>query len=333
MCVHCSIRKRCIPSCPSTATPPSLPARAADAPCCLPAAHRTRCRPAHSHTERRTQNTLAAALLSSLLCCPPTPHPPIHALAGTRAEVACDASKWEGRKGGGGEGSSKKTAVEPSARGGTRSVGGRTRDGSSAGARHCTATRARERGAHSAGALVTPPGMMRSILENSHSLLHRGQALRVFSQRWMQSRWKTWPQVPHAMLRPGWSASPVGRGGVAVGRDGEGRGSEGGGGGSRAARQSNVGVPSPHACTEPTHARARANTRVRALPPATHCVPAHAHAPAHCPPPPATHPPLPPTHPWGWPGTRWRARRGCCGRWRTCLCRWPSSTWPPRSTF
>lgn len=40
-------------------------------------------------------------------------------------------------------------------------------------------------------------------------LLQSGQAERVFSQRWMQSRWNTWPQVPQAMLRPGWSASPA----------------------------------------------------------------------------------------------------------------------------
>lgn len=49
-----------------------------------------------------------------------------------------------------------------------------------------------------------------SIFANSHSLLQRGQALRVLSHLWMQSRWKTWPQQPHAMERPGWSGSPVG---------------------------------------------------------------------------------------------------------------------------
>ena len=37
------------------------------------------------------------------------------------------------------------------------------------------------------------------------------------------------------------------------------------------------------------------------------------------------------THPWGWPGTLCWARTGCFGRWRTCRCRSPSSTWPPRS--
>ena len=54
------------------------------------------------------------------------------------------------------------------------------------------------------------PGKIFSIFANSHSLLHSGQAERVFSQRWMQSRWNTCPQQPQAMLRPGWSASPVG---------------------------------------------------------------------------------------------------------------------------
>lgn len=53
------------------------------------------------------------------------------------------------------------------------------------------------------------PGRIFSILANSHSLLQRGQALRVFSHRWMQSRWKTWPQVPQAILRPGCSLSPA----------------------------------------------------------------------------------------------------------------------------
>ena len=43
---------------------------------------------------------------------------------------------------------------------------------------------------------------MRSIFANSHSLLQRGQTLRVFSQRWMQSKWKTWPQQPKAIERP-----------------------------------------------------------------------------------------------------------------------------------
>ena len=43
---------------------------------------------------------------------------------------------------------------------------------------------------------------MRSIFANSHSLLQSGQTDRVFSQRWMQSKWKTWPQQPKAMLRP-----------------------------------------------------------------------------------------------------------------------------------
>ena len=43
---------------------------------------------------------------------------------------------------------------------------------------------------------------MRSIFANSHSLLQSGQTLLVFNQRWMQSKWKTWPQQPKAMLRP-----------------------------------------------------------------------------------------------------------------------------------
>ena len=43
---------------------------------------------------------------------------------------------------------------------------------------------------------------MRSIFANSHSLLQSGQTLRVFSQRWMQSKWKTWPQQPKAIERP-----------------------------------------------------------------------------------------------------------------------------------
>lgn len=43
---------------------------------------------------------------------------------------------------------------------------------------------------------------MRSILAKSHSLLQRGQTERVFSQRWMQSRWNTCPHVPNAMLSP-----------------------------------------------------------------------------------------------------------------------------------
>ena len=33
----------------------------------------------------------------------------------------------------------------------------------------------------------------------SHSRLQSGQTERVFSQREMQSRWKTWPQQPHAI--------------------------------------------------------------------------------------------------------------------------------------
>lgn len=55
------------------------------------------------------------------------------------------------------------------------------------------------------------PRRHRRALENSHSRLHSGQAERVLSQRWMQSRWNTWPQVPHAIDRPGCSASPAGR--------------------------------------------------------------------------------------------------------------------------
>merc|ERR1719399_1048479 len=43
---------------------------------------------------------------------------------------------------------------------------------------------------------------MRSILANSHSLLHRGHTERVLSHRWMQSRWKTCPQQPKAIDSP-----------------------------------------------------------------------------------------------------------------------------------
>lgn len=51
----------------------------------------------------------------------------------------------------------------------------------------------------------------RSVLPScARTLLHSGQALRVLSHLWMQSKWNTWPQMPHAMLRPGWSGSPVG---------------------------------------------------------------------------------------------------------------------------
>ncbi len=49
---------------------------------------------------------------------------------------------------------------------------------------------------------ITPyPGIL-SIFAKSHSLLHSGHTLRVFSHLWMQSRWKTCPQVPNAMLSP-----------------------------------------------------------------------------------------------------------------------------------
>lgn len=41
-----------------------------------------------------------------------------------------------------------------------------------------------------------------SILANSHSLLHSGQLERVRSHLEMQSRWNTWPHVPHAMDSP-----------------------------------------------------------------------------------------------------------------------------------
>jgi len=41
-----------------------------------------------------------------------------------------------------------------------------------------------------------------SIFENSHSLLQSGQLERVRSHLEMQSRWKTWPHVPHEMLSP-----------------------------------------------------------------------------------------------------------------------------------
>lgn len=45
------------------------------------------------------------------------------------------------------------------------------------------------------------PGIF-SIFANSHSLLHNGQTFLVLSHRWMQSRWKTWPQQPNAIDRP-----------------------------------------------------------------------------------------------------------------------------------
>ena len=50
--------------------------------------------------------------------------------------------------------------------------------------------------------MPTPYPGMRSILAKSHSLLHNGQTLRVFNQRWMQSRWNTCPHVPNVMLSP-----------------------------------------------------------------------------------------------------------------------------------
>ena len=50
--------------------------------------------------------------------------------------------------------------------------------------------------------MPTPYPGMRSILAKSHSLLHNGQTLRVFSHRWMQSRWNTCPHVPNVMLSP-----------------------------------------------------------------------------------------------------------------------------------
>ena len=45
------------------------------------------------------------------------------------------------------------------------------------------------------------PGI-RSILAKSHSLLQRGHTERVLSHRWIQSKWKTCPQFPKAMLSP-----------------------------------------------------------------------------------------------------------------------------------
>lgn len=39
-----------------------------------------------------------------------------------------------------------------------------------------------------------------------------------------------------------------------------------------------------------------------------------------CPPPPSS------THPWDWPDTLCWAHTGCCGRWRRCRCRWPTTT-------
>jgi len=78
-------------------------------------------------------------------------------------------------------------------------------------AQAAAARQEQQQGGSVCGAAARPsPGRIFSILANSHSLLHSGQAERVLSQRWMQSRWKTCPQQPHAMLRPGWSASPVG---------------------------------------------------------------------------------------------------------------------------
>ena len=49
---------------------------------------------------------------------------------------------------------------------------------------------------------LSPPAML-SILANSHSLLHSGHTFLVFNHLWMQSRWKTWPQQPHAIESPG----------------------------------------------------------------------------------------------------------------------------------
>ena len=63
------------------------------------------------------------------------------------------------------------------------------------------------------GGQSTPPeplGRIFSILRKSHSLLQSGQAERVLSHLWMQSRWNTCPHPPQAMLSPGWSESPVG---------------------------------------------------------------------------------------------------------------------------
>jgi hypothetical protein len=41
---------------------------------------------------------------------------------------------------------------------------------------------------YSADGAAPPPGKIFSIFANSHSLLHNGHALRVFSHRWMQSK-------------------------------------------------------------------------------------------------------------------------------------------------
>ena len=54
-------------------------------------------------------------------------------------------------------------------------------------------------------------------------------------------------------------------------------------------------------------------------------------APARTPLMPGQLPPLfdshgPQAHRSGWPGTLCWARTGCCGRWRTCRCRWPRTT-------
>lgn len=72
------------------------------------------------------------------------------------------------------------------------------------GAMHATSTM------HACAPIHAPRGRPTSILANSHSLLQSGHALRVFSQRWIQSRWNTCPQQPQAIDRPGWSGSPVG---------------------------------------------------------------------------------------------------------------------------
>ena len=60
----------------------------------------------------------------------------------------------------------------------------------------------------SAVELLSKPGIF-SILANSHSLLQSGQTFLVFNQRWMQSKWKTWPHTPNAMDKP---ASKAGEG-------------------------------------------------------------------------------------------------------------------------
>jgi len=189
-------------------------------------------------------------------------------------------------------------------------------------AQAATTGQEQQQGGGVCGAAARPsPGRIFSILANSHSLLHSGQAERVLSQRWMQSRWKTCPQQPHAMLRPGWSASPVG---FACAQHAPERlmarrvllptASEPGQipGSQCDTRLAPQAAPGP--CkTAGAAGLARQQRRPRERQPGRHRRGGRAQR--------------------GAPGTRCWARTGCFGRWRRCLCRWPRTTSPPRSTF